>query len=441
MTLKDGLLKARGHILFLIALITAFTIVYYLETWDTGAADKTAAIWVADPALKIPEPAPRPLTPEEQAAAVAAWAYFPANLRPETGLVDSVAGFPASTLWDSGSFLDAAIVAERLGILPPAEFDAMMSKALGSLAQLPLFAGKLPNKSFDTRTLAMTDYRNAPSEVGIGWSGLDLGRMLVPLYVLATRYPQHAEEVQRVLARWNIATSTKDGVIVGAEKTENGYDVLQEGRVGYEQYAARGFSLMGYDTGEAMRVERFLKPVTVDGIVVPTDRRAGEGYGGHAFTLSEPYVLYGLEFGWSTRIRELAWQVYLAQENRFAKTGILTAVSEDQLDQSPYFVYSTIYANETPWKVMTPNGKDASDFRLLSTKASMGWDALYQTDYTGKLVQALAGLKTAAGWQTGIFEKDGKADTAITANTNAGILLAMHFRSLGPLLHPAQPAQ
>lgn len=347
MSLKSGFLKARGHILFLVALITAFSIVYLLEQWDTSGGG-ASSVWQADSSLKIPDPAPEALTPEERADAAAAWAYFPANIRPETGLVDSVAGYPAATLWDSGSFLDAAISAQRLGLLPLEEFDAMISKALASLARLPLYAGKLPNKSFNTVTLAMIDYNNAPTDVGIGWSGLDLGRILVPLYVLQTRYPQHTAEVMAILDRWDVAASTRDGVILGALPTEAGFDLVQEGRVGYEQYAARGFALMGFDTEEAMRVERFLTSVKVDGVQIPTDRRAAQGYGGHSFTLSEPYILYGLEFGWSTRMRELAWEVYRAQENRYDKTGILTAVSEDQLYDAPYFIYSTIYANGTP---------------------------------------------------------------------------------------------
>lgn len=87
---------------------------------------------------------------------------------------------------------------------------------------------------------------------------------------------------------------------------------------------------------------------------------------------------------------------------------------------------------------MTPTGEDASEFRILSTKAAMGWDALYRTPYTAQLAAAVAGLKTDAGWLTGILEKDGSPDKAITANTNAGVLLAMHYRALGPLLHPAK---
>ncbi|MES2844212.1 MAG: DUF3131 domain-containing protein [Pseudomonadota bacterium] len=434
MTFRDGLLRARGHIVFLFALGVAFATVYALEKWET--VPSIATQWHPDPNLTVPQPDRRQLSTDERTAAEVAWTYFAQNLRSETGLVDSVAGFPASTLWDTGSFLSAAIAAERLGIIPRSEFDGIMEKALSSLASLPLYAGTLPNKSFDTRSLAMTDYTNAPTETGIGWSALDLGRILIPLHVLALDYPSHASGVARVLDRWNIAAAVRDGVIMGAMPTASGYDAVQEGRVGYEQYSARGFAIMGYDVEEAMRVERFAQIIEVDGISIPVDGRDPEIFGGHSYTLSEPYVLSGLEFGTSLRMQEMAWRVYQAQENRFQQTGQLTAVTEDHLDQAPYFVYSSVFANGLPWNVVTDTGEDARNFRTLSTKAAFGWNALFRTAYTQSLIDAVKPLQSDGGWQAGIYELTSLPNTVLSANTNAGVLLAMHFIEFGPLLHP-----
>src|SRR3712207_2355100 len=128
-------------------------------------------------------------------------------------------------------------------------------------------------------------------------------------------------------------------------KEGGGYDLVQEGRLGYEQYAARGFELVGFDTGEAARVEPQLDWTEVEGVEVPVDRRDPEEFGAHVHTLSEPYILAALEYGWDTRLKDLAWRVYQAQERRHASTGILTAVTEDHLDREPHFIFSTVVAN------------------------------------------------------------------------------------------------
>lgn len=434
MTFRDGLLAARGHIVFLLGLLLAFGIIFALESWDPAPQAAEAPVLIPSPG--IPEPSHSPLSPEEVKAAETAWAYFAQNIRPETGLADTVAGFPATTMWDTGSFLLAAISAERLGILPKAEFDEIVTRALDTLAKLPLYAGLLPNKSYDTTTLAMTDYANVPQATGIGWSALDIARLLVPFHVLTRHYPQHAAGVDAVLDAWRIDAAVQDGVLVGAQPSEDGdYVLLQEGRVGYERYAAKAFALFGHDVHAAIRLDDTLAWREVAGVEVPTDRR-GDEYGGHVYTVSDPYILDGLEFGFDTVTRELAWRVYQAQENRFNETGKLTAVTEDHIDREPHFIYSSVYADGEPWAVLTDAGEDASGFRILSTKAAIGWHALYQTPYTSKLVAAVADQATSTGWTTGLYEEIDDRNTARAANTNGVILTAMHYRAFGPLLHP-----
>lgn len=440
MTFRNGLLAARGHIVFLLGLLIAFSIIFALESWDAdpGAA---AASPMMEQSADIPEPAHAPLDAEERRAAEIAWAYFAQNIRPETGLADTVAGFPATTMWDVGSFLLAAISAERLGILPTDEFDAIVARALETLATLQLYAGILPNKSYDTTTLAMTDYANLPVEQGIGWSALDIGRLLIPFHVLQKTYPQHAAGVQQVLDSWQLDAAVQDGVMVGAQPSEEGgYVILQEGRVGYERYAAKGFALFGYDVHAAIRLDDTLRWVEVSGVDIPTDVR-GDDFGGHVFTVSDPYIMDGVEFGWDSTSRELAWRVYQAQENRFRETGILTAVNEDHIDRAPHFVYSTVLGDGVPWAVLTDSGADASGFRILSTKAALGWHALYQTNYTARLAAAVADQASPEGWATGAFEEIAEPNMARAANTNGVILTALHYRALGPVLHPIRQDQ
>jgi hypothetical protein len=209
----------------------------------------------------------------------------------------------------------------------------------------------------------------------------------------------------------------------------------QEGRLGYEEYAAKSFNLMGADVSTALRYTDFLKFVEIEGISVATDSRDPLQYGAHNYVVSEPYILDGIEFGWDHLSQELAWRVYQAQEKRFASTGILTAVSEDNIDQAPYFVYNTVFTSGKPWNAITEKGEDASQFKTLSTKAAFGWHALYETDYTRQLVEKAATLADPErGWYSGVYEVSGQPNKAITANTNGIVLEALAYKQTGQLM-------
>ena len=116
--------------------------------------------------------------------------------------------------------------------------------------------------------------------------------------------------------------------------------------------------------------------------------------------------------------------------------GILTEVSEDNIDQAPYFVYNTVFSNGKAWNAITDSGEDASEFRTVSTKAVFGWHMLYNTEYTNKLMEFIGeNYLEDKGWRSGIYEIDGRANTAITANSNAIILESLHYKVNGPLLN------
>lgn len=434
MSFKQGLVRARSHIIFLTGLVTAFGLVGWLEGVSMGNAATPEAVVEASADVNI---APsRPLTAQEMEWARTAWRYFQNNTIPATGLVNSVDNYNASTLWDTSSYLMAVIAAQRLGIIDQTEFDARIFKALDSLAKLPLFEGKLPNKSYNTLSLQMVDYTNQPSEKGIGWSAIDIGRILVPFNTLAWNYPQHTTSVKKVLESWNTEPLLVDGVLHGAAVSDSGKtQYLQEGRLGYEEYAAKSFNLMGLDVSNSLRYTDFLKFVDIGGIQVATDSRDPQQYGAHNYVVSEPYILDGIEFGWDHISQELAWRVYKAQEKRAAETGILTAVSEDNIDQPPYFVYNTVFTSGKAWNAITETGEDASKFKSLSTKAAFGWHMLYETAYTQKLVEKVSSLADPQrGWYSGLYEVSGEPNKAITANTNGIILETLAYKQGGKLM-------
>jgi hypothetical protein len=308
-----------------------------------------------------------------------------------------------------------------------------MSRAMASLAKIPLFDQKLPNKSYNTITLAMVDYTNQPTARGLGWSAIDVGRLLVPFNVLLWNYPLHGEEVRTVLRRWDMSLLLKQGQLHGSSVDPAGKTIyLQEGRFGYEQYSAKSFALMGQDVNNALSYFDHLKLVSMDGVRVPTDNRSADLYHAHVYAVSEPYILDGLEYGWDASSRAFARDIYAVQRKRFERTGVLTAVSEDNLDQAPFFAYNTVWADGKPWNTITDEGRDVSQFRSLSTKAAMGWLALYRDDYTARLETALGDLyDPQRGWYAGRYERDGKQNRALTANTNAIVLESLCYLQNG----------
>lgn len=436
--------KARSSIVWIAAIVVAFGSVWWIERQTgkeliarEGPAPSAPARRALPASPDLPAiPAPRPLTAQERQWARLAWSYFEHNTDAGTGLVSAVQGFPSTSLWDSGSSLLALLAARDLDLVDEKEFDRRLALALASLARLPLQGGVLPNKSYDVHTLQMTDYRNQPAPQGTGWSALDLGRLAVPLNIVAWRHPKHTEAVRRVLARWDTSVLVQDGQLWGLQSGDGSSPQrVQEGRLGYEQYAARALGLLGLDLDVAGDPLAHLRLVDVQGVAVPVDDREADQHGALNVATSEPWMLQGLELGWTRHARELAWRVYRAQEKRFQATGTLTAVSEDHVDQAPYFVYGSVWAAGQPWAVVTSRGEPVPQLRTLSTKAAFAWHALLRTPYTQQLVGAVAGLNDpAAGWYGGLYEAGGQANQSLNANTNAVVLESLAYMARGPLL-------
>ncbi|MDJ0704805.1 MAG: DUF3131 domain-containing protein, partial [Leptolyngbyaceae cyanobacterium MO_188.B28] len=213
-----------------------------------------------------------------------------------------------------------------------------------------------------------------------------------------------------------------------------------EGRLGYEEYAARGYGLWDFDAPKALDTEP-MELVEVAGVEIPVDKRDFEETDANNYVVSESYILEAIEFGWDKELSEYAEVVLKAQENRYKDTGYLTAVSEDNIDQAPHFLYSTLYANGTPWAVITEKNESYPELRTLSTKAAFGWYYLFPKKlYTLKLINAVKELQdpNGGGFYAGIYEETGDINSILTGNTNGLILEILYYKALGnrPLLKP-----
>ncbi len=435
MSFKEDLLKARGHLVIIIAIITSLAIILRLEKYSTkNLAVNNEQKQSVKKSYSIPVVKHSILTKQEQEYAQIAWKYFENNYNTNTGMVNSVDKYTASTIWDTSSYLMALISARRLNIISSEKFDSRMSKILITLSLLPLFDNELPNKSYNTSHIKMVDYSNKDTKKGIGWSAIDLSRLIASLYTISLNYPKHDTEVKSILTKYKYNKMIKDGQFYGASIGKDKNSIyLQEGRLGYEQYSAKAFNLLGFEVNKSLDYQTNLKFIDVYSLQVPADSR-DEKLGGHNYVISEPYILDGLEFGWDQHSAEFANLIYQAQEERYKKEKILTAVTEDNLDRSPYFVYNTVYSDGKVWNCIDSNGKDASKFKSISTKAVFGWNSLYGTKYTNLLMERIKdNYDPKKGWYSGIYEKDNTPNKSITCNTNAIILESLSYKQFGKL--------
>jgi len=223
---------------------------------------------------------------------------------------------------------------------------------------------------------------------------------------------------------------------VASERSEaTGIKRVQEGRLGYEEYAAKSFGLLGFDVSAAEQYDDFLEVVDVEGVPIATDSRDHETYHAHNYVVSEPFLLDAFEFGFDRHSRLLALNAYEAQKRRSERVGRPVAVTESHLDRPPHFVYNTIFANGKAWNAITDQNEDASAHRTLSTKAAMGWYVLFGEEYGEDLRDAVSELfDEEKGFYSGRYVVDGEINKALTANTNGIILESLAYRHAGPML-------
>lgn len=388
------------------------------------------------------------LTDAEMKMARVAWKYFENNLNRESGLVNAVDGYPSTTMWDTASYLAAIVAATELGVIDRKQSHDRLAAVIATFNRMQFFRDELPNKAYHAKTVEKVDYANKPGE--IGFSAIDLGRLLIWLKIIKERYPEHAEGIDRFVLRWNFdhvvdQTGTLYGALLDKEKK---LQYVQEGRLGYEEYAAKGFELWGIGTELASKPEPY-ETVTTHGVSIPFDSRDSRKTSQHNYVVSESYVLDGVEFNWdlaldrdtNDRRHSLGWmenfahRVYQAQENRYRDTGIVTARSEHQLDQDPYFVYDTVFTDGFTWNTITDTGKHVPQFAAISLKAALGMWVLWKSDYTDLLFKTIAETyDPAKGYYEAILENGKGPIKAFTANNNGIMLESLLYKAQGKLL-------
>ena len=402
-----------------------------------GASAAVASGGARRAALQLPAQAPSlapPATPAQQRAfmirsARAGWNYVSREITP-IGYVGATKNYQFLTVWDMASELAAAWSARELGFINRAQYTKFVNRILTSIEKAPLYDNAAFNRMYSAKTGLMVDSKAEPTTVGMGWSALDHGRLFVWLKLVGNDEAAFAPRTQAIVSRLDMARLVKDGYMQGEEisaKT-NEHRAYQEGRVGYEQYAAEGFALWGAKVDSALDFSINGKPVVVNGQTIITDGRGGD------VMTSEPFVMMGLELGWKTETwRNLSLAVLAAQEARFKETGIVTMVSEDAIPVPPaYFYYYLLYHEGKPFVVTTVSGATSDSFpRWVSAKAAFGYHALAPSAYTWQALQTVKYGGSTSGWTAGVFEGTKNSTKTFNLNTAAIVLESAAYMKRG----------
>jgi len=370
-------------------------------------------------------------TKEQLKMARIAWKYIENNFNEQTGLINAADNYPSASVWDWSNGVYAIYTAKKFGIITQDRFEEMMNAFLETMQEMEIFNNELPNKTYNTKTAKMTDYGNNEKPSGIGWSINDIARLLASLNLIQQCEASLNPTIEKLLLRYRYCRSISvEGTMYGATYEQGQTKINQETLTGYEEYAARSYENWGFDLQEA-RSYKFMKEVDIYGVKVPTETRKFYS----AFLGSESFWYTGFDYGVDdNESGKYIKRIYEVQEARYKATSQLTAVTEDHIDEAPYFLYNTIYEDSEPWKIINHHAQDYSEFKSVSTKAAIGMRILFDTNYTKKLFDYIDNnYNKDRGYYAGIYETKAGKNRALTLNTNAIILESLLFKNMGPL--------
>ncbi len=389
-------------------------------------------------------PAPPPpivpvvVTPQERQlyldAARTSWNLVNRITEPSTGLARAHAKYSYVTLWDIAGAIAANYTAHELAFIDDATYDAHIQRILATLSTVDLFDKKAFNRTYDAKTGRMVDNANKISNVGAGWSSVDIGRLLVWLRIISVKQPKYTPLATQVVRRLNMSELLEDGNLRGfqVDPVTGKSSSFTEDEIGYQQYALSGFSMWGAKVNpDGLDVRRNVAAINVLGV------RLLMSSPGNDRVMSEPFIMLGMETGFRTAdIARQAAQVLAAQTARYQRTRIVTAVTEDALPDPPYyFYYYSVYHRGKSFVVESLDDKSVERPRWVSSKAAFGWNAVLPSAYTQLVMRTVRPAGTPDGWGSGVYEDTLQPTVVPSLNTAALIMESALYKTRGrPIL-------
>jgi len=359
-----------------------------------------------------------------------AWRYLQPSVAwdADTGLHYEAYGHQYFTDWGLASYLFSLMAAQELGLVAaPYDLEYRVGKVLDFLSTRRLSSG-VPYLTYsaDDGHPTTTELSNAA----------DFGRLLIALYLLKQKLAEDGLSYLVSKIDYVVNNYTRSAFQLSTQLSNDFYSF----------YVAQGFKLWGVDVsrteGEflALRDGPFVSPSEMYGVqgipsrvrVTPEGLLAGllEFHDIPSVTSSSAWSLFEV----------FAHRLYVVLEARYLSTGRLTAWSEGAVYDEPYFVYEWIVDPEgRRWTILDSAqdvmwsekvGPNAAYGKIVVrrlpavfTKVAFSLDALFGTDYTRTLVNAVCGSTLdSKGFMEGLWESGG-VDSILHVQT-ADLVLA-----------------
>lgn len=361
------------------------------------------------------------LSRNEKLLAKKAHYYFERNWNPSTGFTDSVQGYHHVTMWDVASDISAQFSLEGLGLQSKEITNKKLEQLLTTLSVMPLYNNQLPNREYNTKTGMPSGLYSSHKSNGNGWSALDIGRLLIWLYIIEQEKPEFSSLIEKITTTWVLSSAVSKQTLYGTKLSKKGEHYRQEGRLGYLQYASFGFLLFGFDVSESYQ-KKHIEQVSIEGISFLIDTR------NMPFSTSDPYILMRLEVGNFQQWWDQLNTIYLLHKAKEERTKKHWVFGEDSMNKSPWFAYNNLFFYGKSWLSTSSGGKPIEVFQVFSNKVAFGFSVLFNDEYALNLRRDVINNSLYSRViPTGIYS-DSSVNTAYNINTNSMILSSLWYK-------------
>jgi hypothetical protein len=301
-----------------------------------------------------------------------AWAYYQPGVGVDfnTGLPYADMGFFSFTDWDLGCYIQAAIDAQKLGLIgndSAWDFSARINKVLTFLEERPLNIYGYPYEFYDATTGENDSAISSPENVDV----IDTGRLFVALSNLITYNSSLEKRIDNIVlyGRSNYAA------LVPTVESDAGSNSI------YAYYCDSGYASfwpqqLGYVPNAILENIVNSPTVTTYGnFTLPKASITGDPLLCSVFELNNN----------SSQLMNLSTQVYLASEAYNDSTGKYVAFSEGNgLDG--YVWEWVVMSNGTTWTITGVDSSYLDKQPIIYTKVAFSFLALYNSAFARNMV-------------------------------------------------------
>lgn len=372
------------------------------------------------------------ISEEDLKNAKIAWRYFKNNYNEDTGIVNGRDSYKKVKIDEIGKSIMATISARKLDIITQEIFIEKMDKLITTIKGFELYNQELPNLYYSSKTGQMINSSGKPAEGLGGWDLYSIASMMTGLYYLQQDYPKYQTDVFSIIAGYDFSRALKDGMKnyfskkKGKEKSKKIKDPAKEY---YIYNALRLFNIEGFSH---FLGEKELDYKKVYNYEVPMRF-------GHGVTNGESYLWSMMEHPYHLKYKHYSSNIYLVLKERYNITNKISTSTEEHLDKKPHWIQNTIYHNLRHWSDFDKKDRNKEKLKILSTKASFVYDALYgYTDDYAKTLQNYTKTfyKKKLGWYGGDYlNSTTRINKSLNILTNSAVLESIYYKKVGNLYY------